>query len=154
MSRLFLDRAHSLNPVSRSMGRETERTQPTATSRWPRQRPLFCACGRDFPFVAGLCRSCYRASVHSRQRFAGLREDILERDGRLCRACGSGDRLHVHHRKPGINEQELLITVCAACHTRLHRLATLRVWLPELLVALWIEQHPGAPVQLQLPVAA
>jgi hypothetical protein len=78
----------------------------------------------------------------------------LERDGRLCRACGSADRLHVHHRKPGINDRELLITVCAGCHARLHRLAALRVWIPELLVALWIEQHPGIPVQLQLPVAA
>jgi hypothetical protein len=44
-------------------------------------------------------------------------------------------------------------TVCAGCHTRLHRLRVLRVWIPELLVLLWIEQHPGVPVQLQLPVA-
>ena len=46
------------------------------------------------------------------------------------------------------------ITVCAACHARLHRLAALRIWIPELLIALWAEQHPGVPVQLQLPVAA
>ena len=60
----------------------------------------------------------------------------------------------MHHRKPGVNDRELLITVCAGCHTRLHRLAALRIWIPELLVALWAEQHPGVPVQLQLPVAA
>jgi len=123
-----------------------------ASGRAP-QRSLFCSCGRDFPFTAGLCRSCYRSAAHSRARFDGLREEILERGGRLCRACGSAHRLHVHHRQPGINQRELLITVCAGCHARLHRLAALRVWIPELLVALWIEQHPGVPVQLQLPVA-
>ena len=60
----------------------------------------------------------------------------------------------MHHRKPGVNDREWLITVCAGCHTRLHRLTALRMWIPELLVALWSEQHSGAPVQLQLPVAA
>ena len=63
------------------------------------QRRLFCCCGRDRPFSAGLCRSCYRAVRHSRERFAGLRDEILTRDGHRCRACGAGDRLHVHHRK-------------------------------------------------------
>ena len=122
------------------------------------QRPLFCPCGRDFPWTCGLCRPCYRSAAHSRHRFAGLREEILERDGRLCRACGGGNRLHVHHRKPGVNDPACLITVCAGPrgypHARLHRLAAIRWWIPELLVALWIEQHPGAPVQLQLPEGA
>ena len=64
-------------------------------------------------------------------------------------------RLHVHHRKPpGLNDRDWLITVCAGCHAQLHRLAAVRIWIPELLVTLWSEQHPGAPVQLQLPVAA
>jgi NMD protein affecting ribosome stability and mRNA decay len=121
---------------------------------FPVQRALFCPCGRDFPWIAGLCRSCYRASAHSRHRFDGLRDEILDRDGRRCRTCGSAERLHVHHRKPGVNDRDWLITVCAGCHARLHRLAALRIWIPELLVALWSEQHPGVPVQLQLPVAA
>ena len=120
----------------------------------PPERPLLCPCGRNFAWVGGLCRSCYRAAVHSRRFFGGLRDEILERDGRLCRACGSARRLHVHHRKPGINDRELLITVCAGCHARIHRLAALRVWIPDLLVTLWIEQHPRVPVQLQFPVAA
>ena len=118
------------------------------------QRALFCPCGRDFPWTAGLCRGCYRAAAHSRQYFSGLRDEILERDSRQCRTCGSAERLHVHHRKPGVNDRDWLITVCAGCHARLHRLAALRVWIPELLVVLWMEQHPGTPVQLQLPVAA
>ncbi len=120
----------------------------------PQQRPLFCPCGHDLPWTAGLCRSCYRSAVHSRQYFSGLRADILERDGHQCRACGSAEHLHVHHRKPGVNERNWLITVCAACHARLHRFAVIRIWIPELLVALWVEQHPGVAVQLQLPVAA
>jgi NMD protein affecting ribosome stability and mRNA decay len=113
-----------------------------------------CPCGRDFPWIAGLCRTCYRAAARSRQRFAGLREEVLQRDGYACRACGAVDHLHVHHRKPGINQRELLITVCAGCHARLHRLGALRIWIPEPLIVLWEEQHPGVAVQLQFPEAA
>jgi 5-methylcytosine-specific restriction endonuclease McrA len=126
----------------------------SARMRYQEQRRLFCPCGQNLPAVRGLCRSCYRSATHSRQYFSGLRGEILERDGHQCRACGSSARLHVHHRKPGVNDHAWLITVCARCHARLHRLAAVRIWIPELLVALWIEQHPGAPVQLQLPVAA
>ena len=110
------------------------------------QAPLFCSCGHDQPAIAGLCQPCYRRAAHSRFRFGGLREEILARDGHTCRACGAGDRLHVHHRKPGVNDRQL-------CHARLHRLGALRIWIPEPLVALWEEQHPGVAVQLQLPVA-
>jgi hypothetical protein len=42
-----------------------------------------------------------------------------------------------------------LITVCSACHARLHRLASIHYWIPELLATLWAEQHPATPVQLQ-----
>jgi 5-methylcytosine-specific restriction endonuclease McrA len=126
----------------------------SASLRYQEQRLLFCPCGQNFPAIRGLCRTCYRAAAHSRHYFSGLRGEILERDGHQCRACGSAVRLHVHHRKPGVNDRDWLITVCAGCHARLHRLAALRVWIPELLVALWIEQHPDTPVQLQLPVAA
>ncbi len=118
-----------------------------------RQALLFCPCGQDLPTLAGLCRRCYRAQSHSRFRFAGLREAVLERDGHVCRSCGAGKRLHVHHRKPGNNDRELLITVCAACHARLHRLAAIRIRIPDPLVPLWVEQHPGVAVQLQLPAA-
>lgn len=121
--------------------------------RRPLQQPLFCPCGRGFPALAGLCRSCYRAAAHSRAYFAGLREAVLERDGRRCQSCETSHRLHVHHRRPGVNERELLVTLCAACHARLHRLRVLRVWIPAPLVPLWAEQHPGIPLQLQFPQA-
>ncbi len=115
---------------------------------------LLCPCRKDLATIAGLCRRCYRRAANSRFRFGGLREEILERDGRTCRACGADHRLHVHHRRPGINDRELLITVCAGCHARLHRLAAIRIWMPEPLIILWEEQHPGIPVQLQLLMAA
>ncbi len=125
-------------------------------SRLPaaRQRAFFCGCGRDLPSVAGLCHCRYRTAQHSRQRFAGLWEEILDRAGHLCQTCRSADRLHVHHQHPGVNDPDPLITVCPSCHALLHRLGALRVWVPEALVALWIEQHPGTPVPLQLPAAA
>jgi hypothetical protein len=118
------------------------------------QRPLFCPCGRNLPAVAGFCRRCYGNVARSRQRFAGNRETVLDRDGRQCRACGGGEWLAVHHRQPGCHDLDRLISVCAACQARLHRLSAVRRWIPEALAALWAEQHPGRPLQLQLPLEA
>jgi 5-methylcytosine-specific restriction endonuclease McrA len=87
---------------------------------------------------------------HSRDYFGGNREIVLERDRYRCASCGAGDaKLHVHHRRPGVSEPGLLITVCPGCHARLHRLASIHVWIPERLAVLWAEQHPTTPVQLQ-----
>jgi 5-methylcytosine-specific restriction endonuclease McrA len=87
---------------------------------------------------------------HSLVYFGGNRESVLERDEFQCRSCRAGnEHLHVHHRHPGISDPELLITVCSACHARLHRLASIHYWIPELLATLWAEQHPATPVQLQ-----
>jgi hypothetical protein len=44
------------------------------------------------------------------------------------------------------------VTLCAGCHARVHRSRILRRWLPEILVALWREWHPGSVEQLQLPL--
>lgn len=119
--------------------------------------PMDCPCGLLPASLAGLCRPCYRARAHSRARFSGHRESVLQRDARTCRVCGagsSGRRLHVHHRRPGASDPELLLTVCAACHARLHKLAALRRWVPGELAELWAEQHPRAPLQLQFPFHA
>jgi hypothetical protein len=35
-----------------------------------------------------------------------------------------------------VSEPGLLITVCFGCHARLHRLASIHVWIPELLAVL------------------
>jgi hypothetical protein len=58
-------------------------------------------------------------------------------------------RLVVHHRD-GRNVKPLLITLCIRCHVRLHHSLRLRRWVPEALLGLWRELHPGAPLQLQL----
>jgi hypothetical protein len=47
----------------------------------------------------------------------------------------------------------LLLCLCAACHARVHRLLSIWKWIPALLAELWIEQHPGAPVQMQFEEA-
>jgi hypothetical protein len=114
-----------------------------------RQARLFCSCGSDRIFCSGLCPTCYRRQAHSRLRFAGHREAVLERDGRRCRVCGAARQLAVHHRRPGVHRRRLLITLCAACHARVHRLGALRRWTEPALVALWREQHAETPLQLQ-----
>jgi 5-methylcytosine-specific restriction endonuclease McrA len=102
-------------------------------------------------FCAGLCARCYWSAQHSRRRFDGHRERVLARDRHRCRACGAGENLAVHHRRRGVHQPRLLITLCAACHARVHRLAALRSWLEPALVSLWREQHRGVPLQLQFP---
>ena len=113
------------------------------------QRALFCECGRDVPAVAGLCRRCYFADWRSRSYFGGYRERILARD-RCCQVCGGGFR---HLRSPpaaggerGATAHRRLPRLSCALHRR-HQLPG---WAPPVLVALWEEQHPGWPLQLQL----
>ena len=113
------------------------------------QLPLCCPCGSPDLYRRGLCEGCY-----NRARFAGKRERILERDHRTCRVCLAPAPLVVHHRslrRKKSNRSSALITLCRACHARLHRLRAIDRWVPELLETLWAEQHPGLPRQLQLP---
>jgi hypothetical protein len=66
---------------------------------------------------------------------------VLARDGYQCRVCAAAHDIIVHHcfapaATPGS-------TGCAR---------SIR-WVPELLLLLWAEQHPG-PLQLQFQMAA
>ena len=71
----------------------------------PLQKALFCPCGSPAPPKAPLCPRCRQHLANSRRRFGGLRLAILQRDRRLCAACGSLPlRPHVHHRRPGCQE--------------------------------------------------
>ena len=54
-----------------------------------------------------------------------LRIGVLERDGWRCQSCGSSDCLQVHHicfrSRLGDDKDENLITLCADCHSYIHR---------------------------------
>ena len=56
--------------------------------------------------------------------YESLRQQVLRRDGWRCQSCGSKTNLEVHHREfrshSGIDSEENLITLCAACHARVH----------------------------------
>jgi hypothetical protein len=115
------------------------------------QLGLLCACGRRPIELKGLscCRLCYYRQYDSLRWFGGLRDLILKRDRFECRACGAPRRLVVHHRDER-NALPLLITLCIRCHVRLHHSRRFRQWVPEALLELWHELHPGTPLQLQL----
>ena len=54
-----------------------------------------------------------------------LRQQILGRDGWRCQSCGTMSNLEAHHREfrshSGDDSEENLITLCTACHARVHR---------------------------------
>jgi 5-methylcytosine-specific restriction endonuclease McrA len=54
-----------------------------------------------------------------------LRTAVLERDGWRCQICGSSDHLQIHHIRSrgrlGGDTDENLITLCADCHSDIHR---------------------------------
>jgi hypothetical protein len=114
------------------------------------QLSFLCPCGSRIALkTLGCCRSCYDRRYHSLRFFGGLRERVLARDRFRCRACGKRSALVVHHRDRR-NRTNLLVTLCIRCHVRIHRSPGLKYWLSEILVRLWRELHPNAPVQLQL----
>ena len=116
----------------------------------PVQLSFLCPCGKRIALkTLGCCRSCYDRRHHSLRFFDGLRERVLERDRFRCRGCGKRSALVVHHRDRQ-NRPNLLVSLCIRCHVRIHRSAGLRYWFSEMLVRLWRELHPDAPIQLHL----
>jgi 5-methylcytosine-specific restriction endonuclease McrA len=57
--------------------------------------------------------------------YESLRQQVLRRDGWRCQFCGAMSNLEVHHREfrshSGADSEENLITLCTACHARVHR---------------------------------
>jgi hypothetical protein len=123
--------------------------------RRSRQKVLFCfRCTVGTPRIRGWCRRCYDSFYRSERYFAGLREEVLARDGNRCCVCHGREKLVPHHRRPGVNDPRWLITVCAVCHAKLHRSLRLKRYEPSLLLELWAEQHPDCPRQCQFPFEA
>jgi hypothetical protein len=52
-----------------------------------KQRGIFCPCGRSKILALGLCASCYSMKRQDEENYGGLREVVLDRDERRCRAC-------------------------------------------------------------------
>ena len=88
-----------------------------------KQRGICCPCGRSEILTLGLCSSCYSMKRQDEEYYGGLREVVLDRDERRCRACPNLGRrkLCVHHRVPGVSKLELMITLCTRCHAIVER---------------------------------
>jgi 5-methylcytosine-specific restriction endonuclease McrA len=86
--------------------------------------------------------------------FGGLREKVLERDGYRCRVCDASGRdkrsIIVHHRVPGKSVLNLMISLCPACHAKIHRTRVVIRLMPTLLLELWRELHPKGHEQTAL----
>jgi 5-methylcytosine-specific restriction endonuclease McrA len=56
--------------------------------------------------------------------YENLRQRILRRDGWRCQSCGTMSNVEVHHQKfrsqSGADSGENLMTLCTACHARVH----------------------------------
>ena len=56
--------------------------------------------------------------------YESLYQQVLGRDSWRCQSCGAMSNLEVHHRKlrshSGADSEENLITLCTACHARVH----------------------------------
>lgn len=52
--------------------------------------------------------------------WAATRARILARDGHRCRWCGA-PAAEVHHSQPGVEADELLLSLCASCHAAVTR---------------------------------
>ena len=118
------------------------------------QLAMVCRCGRDKILALGLCATCYTLKRHDDEYFGGLREAVLERDGYACRVCGASGRdkrsITVHHRVPDVSKLHLMISLCPACHAKVHRTKAVLSELPALLLELWREQHPNGQEQFML----
>jgi hypothetical protein len=134
-----------------------ELRQGTVKPRTPvKQRGICCPCGRMEILALGLCASCYSMKRQDEENYGGLREVVLDRDERRCRACPNIERrkLCVHHRKPGVSKLELMITLCTRCHAIVERTQMVLGEMTPLLLVLWREKHPDGQEQLYLPLDA
>lgn len=116
------------------------------------QRALCCPCGREKILAHGLCATCYTLRRQDAERFGGLREQVLERDGYACRGCGASGRrkgsITVHHRRPGVSRLDWMISLCPKCHAKVERTQVVRSAMNPLLLELWREKHPDGREQL------
>ncbi len=63
---------------------------------------------------------------------------------------GGKRSITVHHRVPGKSVLHLMISLCPACHNKVHRTKAVLSAMPPLLSQLWREQHPHGHEQTAL----
>ena len=120
------------------------------------QGSLCCPCGKDRILALGLCSTCYTLRRQDDEYFGGHREEVLARDGYRCTVPGCttlkrGKRsVAVHHRKPGISDPKLMLTLCLACHAKISRTQFVQKDWPQFLRTLWREQHPEGHEQIRI----
>ena len=72
----------------------------------------------------------------------------------MCDASGRDKRsIIVHHQVPGKSVLSLMISLCPACHAKIHRSRVVVRLMPPLLLELWRELHPKAHEQTALNFA-
>jgi 5-methylcytosine-specific restriction endonuclease McrA len=112
---------------------------------------LLCGCGASEIGRFGRCAKCRRRERLSREKFGDLREFVLSRDRYQCQLCGEMDesKVLVHHRAQDAMDPAQFITLCRACHPRIHH--TMRPAFGfasvALLRRLWREVHPDLAEQ-------
>lgn len=119
-----------------------------------KQHAMHYPCGRAKILAHGMCAVCYTLRRQDKEHFGGLREKVLERDGYRCRVCDASGRdkrcIIVHHRVPGKSVLPLMISLCPACHAKIHRTRVVVRLMPPLLLELWRELHPKGHEQTAL----
>lgn len=115
-------------------------------ARKAKQTAMYCRCGSEEIFARGVCSACYRLQQIDRHQFGGLRSEVFERDGHACRGCGTPSlgkgSLVVHRRERGKFVLRSMVSLCPACHTRVHKTQVVLDRMPPLLLQLWRELHP------------
>lgn len=74
------------------------------------------------------CKACQIKNMElvfqQRTEFDKVKSQSIRRDKKKCTACGSREKLTVHHRTPliqgGSNDVANLITLCFSCHMKAH----------------------------------
>lgn len=118
------------------------------------QKVMHCPCGRDRVLASGMCATCYELWRQDDERFGGLREAVLERDGHSCRVCGASGWREALHRcaSPCSRQIPSPPDNCAlpSVPAKVHRTRVVLSLMPPLLVTLWREQHPDGHEQTQI----
>ena len=114
-------------------------------------------CGALLPAgTRGRCVRCAKPQRSGSSRpqintaaWQKLRRAARMRDGNRCVACGSAERLSVHHVVPGSNALADLTTLCSRCHAREHRQTT-----SLQREALFLEAYRSTPRAKSVPVSS